>query len=268
MKERNQVSVILACYNGGVKLKNCLNSINSQDVCLELIFINDGSTDKTLELINNFEFCDNVVLKIISRENKGFLYSLYEGVNIASHDIIARIDADDIWCNNHLVLLLNEFKKDDDLVLAGSCATLIDDDDNVIDVLDMPRNNEEIVKFLHRDNPFIHSSVLFKKNCYYQTSGYLLGEGTSSMHIADYNLWFELSKLGKCINLEEKTILYRVSNKSMSRSLNKVINYKARYEVMKKVNQHYKRYQFYSFMQQVKVIVKIFKSILKTKLVK
>ena len=251
------ISVILPCYNGALTLEKCLKSVNSQNMSLELIFINDGSTDTTLSIINNFKFNAKINLKLISRENKGFLFSLDEGINKSTGEFIARIDADDIWADNHIVLLKNEFQKNQDLVLVGSAAFVIDDNDNIIGTYKVAQKHEDIIKHLHMDSPFIHSSVLFKKSDYQKTVGYLIGKDMKSMHIADYNLWFEFSKIGICENIHEKTIYYRKSNNSMSRTVNKQINYSARLTVMRRVNNYYKRYLLFSLLQQLKVQIRI-----------
>ena len=253
MKKIHNISVVLPCYNGEKTIEKCLQSINNQNCKLELIFIDDGSSDNSLSIIKNFNFNDNCRIKIITRENKGFLYSLDEGIKLASGEYIARIDSDDIWYDNHLDLIMSEFISDDNLVLIGSQATKIDENDEILGTYNVPCTQADIIKFLHKDSAFIHSSVVFKKSMYLKTLGYLIGHDIMSMHIADYNLWFELSKLGSFKNLPEQTLYYRISNQSMSRKINKNINYSARYLVMKKVQDYYRTYFYYSLIQKIKV---------------
>lgn len=257
MKKEIDISVVLPCYNGAKTLEKCLQSINNQNCKFELIFIDDGSFDNSLNILNDFKFKNNCIVKIISRENKGFLFSLDEGIRLASGDYIARIDSDDAWFDNHLSLIMNEFEKDDALVLIGSQAVKINDDFEVIGNYRVPCSQKDIIKHLHNDSAFIHSSVVFKKEAYLQTQGYLIGNDLGSMHIADYNLWFELSKLGSLMNLSRETLYYLVSNQSMSRKLNRLINYKARYLVMKRVHNYYRIYFFYSFLNKIKVRLRI-----------
>lgn len=257
MKKTNKVSVVLACYNGEKTLEKTLQSINNQKYNIELIFIDDGSKDSSLEIFKKYKFSENCQTRLITRENKGFLYSLDEGIKLSSGDFIARIDSDDIWLENHLLLIMNEFDKDDDLVLVGTQGLEIDDKEKTIGELNVPIGVSNIIKYLHKDSPFIHSSVVFKKEAYEKTPGYLIGDSISAMHISDYNLWFELSKIGKVKNLTARTILYRVSPNSMSRKISKIINYKARYLIMKKVNSYYKKYSFFSFIEILKVKLRI-----------
>jgi glycosyltransferase involved in cell wall biosynthesis len=257
MQNPEKVSVVLSCYNGANTLEKCLQSINMQSINLELVFVNDGSSDNTLNIFKNFKFNENIKLKLISRENKGFMYSLDQAIKNSTGEYIARIDADDIWQHNHISLIMNEFNKDNNLVLVGSSAYIINEQDEIIGTYKTPQKNTAIIKFLHKDCPFIHSSVIFKKEAYYQTSGYVIGNDICSMMVTDYNLWFELSKIGRCQNIIDKTIYYRVSDKSMSRSINKFLNYSARYMIMTKVHKYYKIYSIYSFFQRLKVQLRI-----------
>lgn len=254
----NQVSVVLACYNGEKTLEKTLQSINNQKYNLELIFIDDGSNDSSLEIFKKHKFSENCQTRLITRENKGFLYSLDEGIKLSSGDFIARIDSDDIWLENHLLLIMDEFDRDDNLVLVGAQGIEIDEKNITHGELNVPVDVTQIIKYLHKDSPFIHSSVVFKKEAYNKTSGYLIGDSVSAMHISDYNLWFELSKIGRLINIKERTVLYRVSANSMSRTINRIVNYTARYSVMKKVNSYYKKYFFYSLIERIKVKLRIY----------
>jgi glycosyltransferase involved in cell wall biosynthesis len=257
METRYSISVILPCYNGESFLKECLNSINRQLCSLELVFVNDGSTDNSFKIFKDFLFNDNVTVVCINRENKGFLHSLDEAINLSTGNLIARIDADDYWFDNHLVNILERFDIDENLVLIGSQCKFIDANSKITGKSRFPINHKDIVKHLHKDNPFIHSSVVFKKNEYNSTKGYNIGHIESLQHIADYNLWFELSKLGKCENMNLPSVYYRLLDNSMSRSINKKNNYLTRYQLMSKVNSYYKKHIFYSMFERLKVKVRI-----------
>ncbi|HIP11775.1 MAG TPA: glycosyltransferase family 2 protein, partial [Arcobacter sp.] len=90
------VSVLLSVYNGEKYLDEAIESILNQTYQdFEFIIINDGSTDKSLEIIEKYKKEDNRIV-VISRENKGLIYSLNEGISQAKGKYIARMDADDI----------------------------------------------------------------------------------------------------------------------------------------------------------------------------
>lgn len=255
------ISVILPCYNGENTIEETLNSIKRQSYKnIQLIFIDDGSSDNSLQIANKCLIDINFDVHIITRKNRGFLFSLEEGIESSRGEFIARIDHDDIWAPQHLELLMHEFVNDKELVLVGSQATIINDEGRKIAEYHLPLSNEDIIRHFHKDNPFIHSSVIFRKNIYEKTAGYLIGNDESSAFITDYNLWFELSKFGKCKNIYQYTLYYRYSETSMSRRISKSINIHARLEMMRKVNNYYKTYKTYSYYQQSKVLIRLLQS--------
>jgi glycosyltransferase involved in cell wall biosynthesis len=257
MKSEPNISVVLPCFNGEKTIQKCLQSINNQNCRLELIFVDDGSMDQSMNIFKNFNFHSNITVKYITRGNKGFLYSLDEGIKLASGDYIARIDSDDIWLDFHIQKIMHKFVNNNNLVLIGSQAIKINEFDEIIGSYSVPCSQNDIIKYLHKDSAFIHSSVVFKKNVYMLTPGYFIGSDPVSNLIGDYNLWFELTKLGSVENIPEQTLHYRVLNNSMSRVIKRHLNYSARYLIMKRVNRYYRSYFFYSLLQRIKVKIRM-----------
>lgn len=256
-EKTDYISVVLACYNAENTIVETLESINGQTHReFECIIINDGSTDDTLNIIDSYIFREGIEKIVISRQNKGFIRSLVDGINKSSGDIIARIDADDIWEKDHLAKLSDILIKED-LCLIGSNATIIDIDGKIIGETNVPLTECKIRKEFLNDNPYIHSSVIFRKSIYSKTSGYMLGEGDFYKHIADYNLWLEMSFYGHCGNMKEKTLRYRIQAASMSRNINKYVNYKARCYVMRKAYNHYHNHFFFFIYNLAKVSIRL-----------
>ena len=98
-----RVSVVLPVHNGEAYLRQAIRSVldHEFDQDLELILIDDGSTDGSLEIARKFAKNDRRV-HIISRENRGLVSSLNEGIGVASGEWIARMDADDICVRERL----------------------------------------------------------------------------------------------------------------------------------------------------------------------
>ena len=118
-----RISVVLPCYNAEATLTETLDSINSQSLrSFELIAVDDGSKDCTRCILENYRFREGISFRLVSRENRGFIRTLEEGIGLSSGDIIARIDADDLWMPDHLSLLDSLFCADKDVVLAGTNA--------------------------------------------------------------------------------------------------------------------------------------------------
>ena len=90
------VSVLLPVYNAGPYLAAALGSILRQDYDrLEVIAIDDGSTDNSLEILERYRQADSRI-SIISRENRGLVATLNEGLRLAQGELVARMDADDV----------------------------------------------------------------------------------------------------------------------------------------------------------------------------
>ena len=91
-----KISVVMSVYNGEKYLTEAVESILKQSFFdFEFIIINDGSSDKTQEILQRFQKEDKRI-RVVSRANKGLIYSLNEGVKMAQGEYIARMDADDV----------------------------------------------------------------------------------------------------------------------------------------------------------------------------
>lgn len=91
-----KISIIIPVYNVENYLEECLESVTSQDYpALEIIAIDDGSTDRSSEILRDFESKHHNV-KIISTPNRGQSSARNEGLKIAKGDFILFLDADDM----------------------------------------------------------------------------------------------------------------------------------------------------------------------------
>ena len=98
-----KISILTATYNRGEMLKRLYKSIkeNAQkDVKIEWIIIDDGSTDKTKEIVNNFTEEKNLEIKYEYQQNSGKMSAINKGVEIATGDLIMDCDSDDYLENN------------------------------------------------------------------------------------------------------------------------------------------------------------------------
>lgn len=112
------VSIIVPVYNSGMYLEECLNSILSQTYKnFELIIVNDGSLDNSLEIAKNIANID-CRIKIFSKENAGVSSARNFGIDKSTGDYIAFIDADDI-VDNDFVELLMEDASENSMVVCG-----------------------------------------------------------------------------------------------------------------------------------------------------
>lgn len=116
-----KISVIVAVYNTSKYLKKCLNSIINQTFkSIEIIIVNDGSTDNSLQLCENFKAKDPRIT-IIDKLNEGLELSRQSGLKVAKGEFVTFIDSDDWIDLSMLEKLYNEaitFKVD--IVVANS----------------------------------------------------------------------------------------------------------------------------------------------------
>ncbi len=97
------VSVIIPVYNTERFVAETIQSVLNQTYPhIEIICVNDGSTDGSLEVLSSF----GSKIKIISQKNQGVAQARNTGVKVAHGTIIGLLDADDLWPTNHVALLL------------------------------------------------------------------------------------------------------------------------------------------------------------------
>ena len=256
--KRNYVSVLMPCFNVEQTIERSLRSIANQAYSeIEVVIVDDGSKDNSLKLIQNFQWPSNIHVNVISRNNRGFLPSLVEAFEASHGEFLARLDADDYWGPNHLSDLVAKLQEERNLVLVGSSAIKISADGGILGDYLVPLADHEIRKYMPNDNPFVHSSIVMKRESYQQAGGYQGARDESSQHISDYQLWFNLSKIGNCENLSVASVYYRVSCDSMSRSISTLENYRARLNMMREVYKYYRQNPLYSMWSRLKVLTKI-----------
>ena len=95
--EVNLISVLVPCYNTERYLRSCIESILNQTYKnIEVIIVNDGSTDGSLDIINEYALKDSRIVVVDRKENKGVAYSRNEAIQNAHGDYITFVDSDDI----------------------------------------------------------------------------------------------------------------------------------------------------------------------------
>jgi len=109
---KNLVSIIVPIYNSEKYLSDCINSIINQSYFnIEVILINDGSSDNSLSICQNFEKNDSRI-RVISKENGGVSSARNYGLEIAKGDYIAFVDSDDVINEMLYETLLKRAKSD------------------------------------------------------------------------------------------------------------------------------------------------------------
>jgi glycosyltransferase involved in cell wall biosynthesis len=196
------ISIVTSIYNSDKTLSRMIESVLDQTFNnFELILINDGSTDKSLNIIQEYAKKDNRIL-LIDKKNTGLTKSLNIGLEKAKGEFIARLDADDIWKKDKLEKQIEFFEKNQDYALVGTAYNEIDEIGNIIyqkQRVPLLLQYEDIIKNIVKFNPFLHSSVLFKKEIL-ETIG-LYNENFK--YTQDYEFWIRIMSQYKVANLGE-----------------------------------------------------------------
>lgn len=113
------ISVIIPVYNAGASLEKCIESVQTQSYCnIEIIIINDGSTDNSRAIAERYAMADSRIT-IINKSNEGLVLARKSGIDVAHGKYIQYLDSDDSLCDKALENLLNRAEETNaDVVVA------------------------------------------------------------------------------------------------------------------------------------------------------
>ncbi len=214
------LSVVMSVYNAEEYLDDAIQSILKQTYRdFEFIIIDDGSTDSSLNIIEKYQKADQRIV-LISRENKGLIYSLNEGITCAKGKYIARMDADDISHINRFQLQISQIKKEA-ADICGCHYFVINDVNKLIDTVLVPLDNNSLYMYLALAVPFAHGSVMLRKQFLIDNK---LTYGQNFKYAEDKYLWIQMCQKGAVFtNVNETLFYYREIAESKSRIESKEI---------------------------------------------
>lgn len=213
------VSIIMSVYNGEKYLRDAVLSILNQTYKnFEFIIINDGSRDQTLDILNSFV---DARLKIITIKNQGLTKSLNYAIGIANGELIARIDADDIAEPEKLIVQVDYLNEHPEVVMCGTWAKFIDNEGKELGEYKVPVSYLEIKRNILFHNPFIHSSIMFRKNICDTIGVY----NEKYRYAQDYELWGRIVSKYEAVNLPQYLIKYRKLSTGITRSKNLIVRW-------------------------------------------
>jgi glycosyltransferase involved in cell wall biosynthesis len=210
-----KVSVLLTVYNGEEYLEKAVTSILRQTwTDFELICVDDGSTDRSKEFLQNFEAQDKRV-QLLSRPNTGQVGALNDGLAIARGEFVARMDADDLSSPTRLEEQVRFLHSHPEIVCVGSCATVIDLDDDPINVLRVPLSHEEIeARHVTQGlgGGILHPVATMRTSVVRKLGGYR----AEYQPAEDLDLWLRMAEVGRLANLETLLLSYRLNPAGLS----------------------------------------------------
>ena len=207
------ISVVLPVYNVAPYLKESLDSILNQTIQdFEIIFIDDCSTDNTIEIATSYH---DSRIKILSKtENKGLIDSLNIGFKAANGKYIARMDGDDISDLCRFEKQLTILENNSEIKVCGSWLQAFGKDDKIIR---HKENHEQILV-----NMMVHCSMSL--GAVMLDRVWAEGEcfNEEKKHVEDYDFWSRVIWKGKLYNIQEVLYHYRIHENQISSTFNEI----------------------------------------------
>lgn len=206
------VSVILPVYNAEKYIYDAISSILNQSFKdFELLIINDGSTDGSLKIIEQFN--DDRITLINNETNLKLINTLNKGIALSKGEYIARMDADDICHIDRLKKQVAFMESNPDYILCGSWANIIDLDGSKKGTIKRIDQHDLLKVNMLFTTPFIHPTVLLRSNVFTKERYSL-----DALHCEDLELWMRISEKygGKFHNIPECLLNYRIHDSNIS----------------------------------------------------
>jgi glycosyltransferase involved in cell wall biosynthesis len=168
--QQTLVSVIIPAYNAARTVERTLNSVLNQTYTnLEIIVVDDGSTDETPLLIQRMADLDHRI-KLLRKANSGVSSARNYGIQSARGEFIALLDADDLWHPAKLAKQLTAMR--DPIAVIYCWSRVIDNQDRVLYDLAPCSLRGDVYTALITTN-FLHSStLLIRRSCIEEVGGY------------------------------------------------------------------------------------------------
>jgi hypothetical protein len=207
------VTVLMPVYNAERYLAIALESVLGQTFAqFQFLVIDDGSTDHSMSILRRYARHD-VRLKIISRENRGLVATLNEGLEAARGEFVARMDADDISLPRRLEMQVSYMEAHDDVVCLGGYYQLIDHRGRMLTTMTPPNEHAALeAQLLVGHTPICHPSAIMRRAVALGAGGY----DPKMMLAEDLDLWLRLGEIGNLAVLPVPLVQYRLHGKSVS----------------------------------------------------
>jgi glycosyltransferase involved in cell wall biosynthesis len=195
----------MSVYNGAPWVREAVESVLTQTASdLELIVVDDGSTDATPELLGAIR---DARLRVERQSRAGLTRSLNSALRLASAPLVARMDADDVSLPERFARQLDFLERHPEVGLLGTGCHEISPSGEVLRTIIPPADDSAIRRALIRRNPFVHSSVVMRR-----AALEVAGDYDEGLLVAqDYDLWIRMSRVTRLANLPDPLVLRRLT---------------------------------------------------------
>lgn len=207
------VSFIIATYNGEKYLQETVLSALNQINCeVEVIIIDDGSTDNSVKVARELEQSDSRVRSLKNQTNIGFCKTVNRGLSVAAGDYVVILDQDDILDINHCENALRLF--DVNTVMVFNDYYLIDGEGKVFDKEPHCLHRDVNLTDLISSNKIPVPGLIIKKAALIEVSGY--PELSDYPNYGEYHTWIRMANIGKIRFCKDNIAYYRRHESNMT----------------------------------------------------
>jgi len=213
-----EISVLMPVYNGCRNgsdsfLRQAIESILNQTFeNFEFIIVNDGSTDGTSHVLNDYANRDYRIKVINNSSNMKIMKSLNIGLDNCTASYVARQDADDISTVTRLEVQKKFMDDRPETALCGTGMYVIDEENHLVMEIQHPCNYQVLKNSLKSGCFFVHGSVMFRKDAILAAGGYSTDQ--QYLHAEDYELWVRLASRCVVENIPNRTLYFHRDHKS------------------------------------------------------
>lgn len=212
------VSVVMPAYNVSSYIDEAIQSILEQSLTdFELIIINDGSTDDSLERAKLWAEKDKRI-KLYDQENKGRSYTRNRALELACSDLVATMDSDDVSLPNRLEVQYNFMNANPDVVVVGGQVDAICMMGLDLYTTNFPLHHQEIEQALLNDDgvQLCQPATMMRKSIALDAGGYDQSYSVGE----DTDLFLRMALKGKLANVNEVLLKYRKHPESSTNASN------------------------------------------------
>ncbi len=208
------VTVIMSAYQAAATLRRAMASVKSQVFQdWELIVVNDGSTDATGCLADEYAQGDARIRVINLERNAGAAAARNRAWRQSQSPFLAVLDADDVALPERLSTQVEHLLRCSTVSVLGSGAYFVNSDGRYLRTVIPPTRHAELVRSRWHVSPFIHSTVIMRREFLDRTDGYQ----EDLRLVEDYDLWMRGAQRSEFVfaNLPMPLVIYR--NRSVQR---------------------------------------------------
>tara|TARA_R110001583_G_scaffold110190_2_gene259159 strand:- start:24 stop:935 length:912 start_codon:yes stop_codon:yes gene_type:complete len=208
----NLVSVIVPVYNRAHLVSEAIQSILSQTYeSVEIIIINDGSTDGSLSILKDYERKFSTQIRVIDQPNQGQIIARNNGIKVAQGKYIAFLDSDDLWLERKLERQMPLFEPGVGLVYSGT--EIINEEGKTIRVVPADENvMGNIYPQLLVKNRMTGGTVVVTAEALKRVGVF----STDFRAAENWDLWLRICKVYSARVVSDPLIKYRIHSENMS----------------------------------------------------